>query len=308
MDALLGRASSRFVFVTLLPTLVLAAFTGAVLASGAPEHTPTLSAIEEWLASLTWRESIALFFIVVVAAVGLHPIQTPLIQILEGYWLTLPAGEIVADLATTRYASLFSRLKQDENTEVTDDASFRRASSARFRLDWLPDRETKLLPTSLGNALRAGEERATARYGMEPTVALPRLIPLLPAEQREQLADRRTQLDAAARMCATSLICSLVGTGLLVPTGRWLYVPLIAFVSAWACYRAAVAAARGYCTDLAAIVDLQHRKLWHALSLDAPRNLLEERQRSAIITDYLSGRELTEQVARSIVWQEPPRT
>jgi hypothetical protein len=306
MDTLLGRASSRFIFVTLLPTLVLAAFAGALLASGAPEQAPSATDAIDRLNNLTWRECVALLFVVIVAAVGLHPIQTPLIQVLEGYWLNLPWGETATTIATKRYEELFLKLKKDENKQPTDPASFRLASSARLRLDWLPDHRTKLLPTSLGNALRAGEERATARYGMEVTVAMPRLIPLLPPDQRDLLSDRRTQLDAAAHLCVMSLLCVLIGTGLLLPTGHWLYVPFVACLIAWACYRSAVAAARGYCTDMAALVDLHHRDLWCALALEPPSSLFEERQRASVLTAYLSGRSLTERAARSIRWQAPP--
>jgi hypothetical protein len=307
MDALLGRASSRFVFVTVLPTLVLGAFVAALLASGAPGHKPTLAHVVTWLTALTWRESVTLLFVVVVAAVALHPVQTPLIQLLEGYWLALPGGEAAAAAATKRYEHLFSKLKADENQQVHDIGSSRRASSARYRLDWLPDHRTKLLPTSLGNALRAGEERATSRYGMEVMIVMPRLMPLLPPNQLEQLSDRRTQLDAAARLCVISLLCVVVSTGLLLPTGHWLFVPLIAFSVAWFCYRAAVAAARGYCVDMGAIMDLNHRGLWRALSLNPPPNLFAEKYHADALMAYLSGQNLTEADSRSIVWQDPSK-
>jgi hypothetical protein len=53
----------------------------------------------------------------------------------------------------------------------------------------------RLLPTALGNILRAGEDITTDRYGLDAVVVWPRLYPLLPKELKSILNDLRNQLD-----------------------------------------------------------------------------------------------------------------
>jgi len=307
MEGLLGRASSRLIFVTLIPNAAYVLFVAAILASGAPGRDPKMSALLHVLGTLTWRDFAGLLFLIIVVGIAMHPIQRPLIQLLEGYWLSLPGGTWAADLATRRYVALYTQLRADERSNMsTDIAVHRKAASASDRLAWLPDDDIDLLPTSLGNTLRVGEDRAAARYGMDVAVVMPRLVPLLRSEMRERLTDRRNQLDAAARLCAISLLGVPVSIGLLLPTGHWLYVPLCAFAIAWLSYRGAVAAAKGYCEEMAAAVDLHHRDLWRALELPPPKNLLQEKRRSAQLSRFLAGEDLDDILAKSISWQEPP--
>jgi hypothetical protein len=308
MEGLIGRASSRFIFVTLFPNAVYVLFVAAILASGAPAHDPKMSAVMHTLAVLTWRDIASLLFLITVIGIAVHPFQQPIIQLLEGYWLPFPGGAWATDLATRRYVSLYAQLRADERNNTSSDVrKYRKAASASERLTWLPDDDVDLLPTSLGNTLRVGEDRATARYGMDAAVVMPRLVPLMRPEVRERLADRRNQLDAAARLCAMSLLGIPVSVGLLLPTGHWLFVPLCALSVAWLAYRGAVSAAKGYCTEMAAAVDLHHRDLWRALEIPPPPSLFQEKRRSADLNRYLAGEDLDETLAKSIKWQREPQ-
>lgn len=60
----------------------------------------------------------------------------------------------------------------------------------------------------------------------------------------------------------------------------------------WACYRAAVAAARGFCNSLAAAVDLHHLQLYDALQLERPADMVAELTRNEILTDLFRGEPL----------------
>lgn len=308
MDALLGRASSRFVFVTLLPNFALAIYVAGLLAAGAPQRSPSMDTVLVELNRMSWRDLAVFLLIVVVTAVAAHPLQTPLVQLLEGYWLPFPGGALLTDLAVRRHTAIWARLRAEEREFVDSSSpeSYRRASSARFVLALYPDDDVKILPTSLGNALRAGEERAAARYGMNIAVVMPRIMSLLDAGERAWLSDRRTQLDTAVRLCVVSLLGVVLGLGLLVPTGHWLWVPFISFTMAWASYRGAVAAARSYCTQLASTIDLHHRDFWRALSLPVPATLYEERERASMVGSFLDGEDIDEDRARSIGWLDPP--
>ena len=162
-------------------------------------------------------------------------------------------------------------------------------SAAQLRLDWLPEREEDLRPTALGNTLWRGETTAGRRYGMELAVAWPRLIPLLPPDVLAELNDRRNQLDAAVRLCVASGIATAVSVGLLLWHGPWLFLALTTYLLGWACYRAAVAAARGFSTSLAAAVDLYHLQLFDALSLERPADIAQEAEHNAVLTKLFRG-------------------
>jgi hypothetical protein len=65
---------------------------------------------------------------------------------------------------------------------------------SQLRLAYLP-KPKRLLPTRLGNALRAAEDRAGQRYGLLTVTILPRLYPYLSERVRRPC----NQLDVAVR-------------------------------------------------------------------------------------------------------------
>jgi hypothetical protein len=134
-----------------------------------------------------------------------------------------------------------------------------------------------LLPTRLGNALRAAETRAGEPYGLDAVVAWPRLYPLLPDGVRALVDDQRDGLDLAARFCAVFAAAAAVSLVLLAIHGWWLLVPAGCLVLAWLSYRGAVAAAVAYGEGIRAAIDLHRFDLLTALHLPLPATLEEER-------------------------------
>lgn len=281
MDALTNRLGTRFLVVTVVPNALLIAYVGFLVAAGAPTHSPSLARALMVLNVLTIRQIIAMLLGLLIISVATHPLQTPLIQLVEGYWWGLPFGPAAADRFTDRFRKEL-RWVRSEVTRVEgiakpwDWATAQAATNAKQRQNWLPTRERNLLPTALGNTLRTGEVRAGERYGLALDVALPRLAPLLSPPSLAELRDRRNQLDAAVRLCIAAGLATAVSIGLLLRHGPWLFLPVVTYLLCWACYRAAVAAARGFCTSLAAAIDLHHLRLFDALQLERPDTLAEE--------------------------------
>jgi hypothetical protein len=105
--------------------------------------------------------------------------------------------------------------------------------------------ESRLLPTQLGNDLRAAEDRAGQRYGLETVAAWPRLYPHL-SEPLASTQDRiRDQLDGAARLCVL-LVPNVVSATVLLTDAWWLLVPAAIAVLSWLLYRSATQAAVAY--------------------------------------------------------------
>lgn len=303
MDALTSRLGTRFLVVTVVPNVLLLAYVGFLLAAGAPTHSPSPARALNVLDKLTSHEIIALVLGVLVISVASHPLQTPLIQLIEGHWRRLPFGSALADRLTERFRV---QLRQAQHflAEVTDPEdrdweTSQAANEAQYRQDWLPERAEELLPTALGNTLQTGEVKAGERYGLQLGEALPRLNPLLSPSSLAELRDRRNQLDAVARLCVASGLATAVGIGLLIRYGPWLFVPVGTYLLCWFCYQAAIAAARGFSTSLAAAVDLHHLQLFDAMQLPRPTNLAEERSRNETLSklfrdEFLSPKELDE--------------
>lgn len=304
MSSLIGRLGTRLLVVTVFPTAVLTGYLGLILAAGAPSHRPSMNRALATFDALSIRRLVALLLVVFVASIATHPLQVPLVQLLEGYWWGLPLGAVAAERASDRFRrrqdSLTAQLQRlQAKEEPRDWATEQGLSDVLRRLRWLPDPQ-HVLPTELGNVLRAGEVRAGVRYGLELDVALPRLFPNLPPGPAAELADRRNQLDAAVRLCLAFGVATLAGIALLLRHGPWLFLPLSTYLASWACYAAAVAAGRGFCTSLAAAVDLSHLKLHDSLQLQRPRSLRDELKKARLLMLLFRGEELADDEAAEL--------
>jgi hypothetical protein len=295
-ETLSARFSSRFAFVTLLPNLVVVAVIAGVLAAGAPNHVPTFDRVTTTVKDLDGWGWAALLALILIGSVAVHPLQTPLIQLLEGYWQGLPLGSRFAVLARRRFERAQDSIAQDLQAE--DNITSTRGLE---RDRWMPTSE-ETLPTELGNVLSKGESLASSRYGMPAIVAFPRLMHVAPSDELGPLLDRRNQLDASARLSAAFLLTSAVTLGLLLPTGRWMWVPLSCMIFAWGSYRSAVAATKSFSDELQVLADLYHLDLWKALRLPVPRNLAEELQRGPLLLPLLRYGTVTPSQAESLFW------
>ena len=303
MDALTGRLSTRFLIVTVLPNVLLIGYIGFLVAAGAPTRSPSMARALMVLNGLTIRQVIALFIGLLILSVATHPLQTPLIQLMEGYWQGLPFGQALAERCTDRFREELRWVRAEIQREEDEGDCGRTAKQANidagYRQDWLPTEEEDLLPTALGNTLTTGEARAGERYGLKSSVMLPRLAPLLSAGSLAELRDRRNQLDAAVRLCVATGLATAIGVCMLFRHGPWLFLALGTYMLCWACYRAAVAAARGFCDSLAAAVDLHHLKLYDALQLERPADLAAEVTCNEVLAALFHGDDLDEtQMAR----------
>ncbi len=135
-----------------------------------------------------------------------------------------------------------------------------------------------VLPTRLGNLLRAAEEYAESRYGLNAVLVWPRLWLLLPAETRELLARAYRDLVAAVRGWGWGLAFGLVWvpvTGYLAVCSRgWVWVLLTGLVSlGWMrlAYRLAVSRAAVFGELVRAAFDLHRLALYDALGWPRPK-------------------------------------
>jgi len=290
VSALLGLGDAlgtRFRVLGMLPAGLFAVFVLALLESGAPGQAPDLDAVADSLRGLEAWEGIALLVAIIAAALVAEPLQLALVRALEGYW----GGSALAAVVARPLVALQARARTRETSVDRSDADAvppaRRALAAWRLRSLYPPASVDLLPTRLGNVLRAAEVRSGRRYGLDAVVVWPRLFPLLPAPLAAVLDDARQQLDVAARFCATFAAAAVVSVVLLAGHGWWLLVPLIALVLSALSYRAAVAAALSYGVALETAFDLHRFDLLTAMHLPLPADRTAERAANEELSRFL---------------------
>jgi hypothetical protein len=305
VDSLLGGLGQRATYVGLLPAATLVALIAALLAAGAPSEAPDPGLLYDRTSELSVVQAALIAVALVVATVVLHPLQLPLVQVFEGYRTPRPLAEWGRARQRRRRAALGSESRDggpsaahrnDDSAATADPAATEPAAATDLAVPttesllvaWRRGRRypraDRVLPTTLGNAMRAGEERAGAPYGLDAVSAWPRLHPLLAEPVRAAADDRRLQLDVAVRFCATFAAAAVVTAALLWSHGWWLSVAAGCLVLCAVSYYAAVAAAVAYGDSLASAFDLHHLDLLDALQLPRPSSLAEERQLAGVAT------------------------
>jgi hypothetical protein len=166
------------------------------------------------------------------------------------------------------------RLDRLRSIQVSD-PSDQRLLIALERLAAYPA-EDRLLPTRLGNTLRAAEDEAGQRYGLATVTMWPRLYPYLTERFAQVVDDARNQLDLTVRLCAVLALASLISAVLLVAHGPWLVVPAVTGLLAWVAYRAAVRSAANYGETLQQAFDLHRFDMLRGLHYPLPTNPVEE--------------------------------
>jgi hypothetical protein len=204
---------------------------------------------------------------------------------LEGYWypgvrrLSVP----LLHWQKARRRRILKTLKQLnpklQNSAATaaERAEFVRCDRALHQ--W-PEQEDDLLPTRLGNILRAAERRPYHRYGLDAIVCWPRLWLLLPEAVKKDLQAAQTELSNAVRLVFWSLLF------LIWSIWAWWAFP-VGVVAACFAYGWAVDAASIYANLIEATFDLHRQLLYQALSVPIPHDPDEERRVGKWLTDRL---------------------
>lgn len=210
---LIGTARAfgeRLQLIGFIPTLLAVLALLALSRSGAPAAAPGAQALLAAAAGIGAAGVGVAAGVAVAVSVTLQPLQFRLVQVLEGYWTLRGTGWLfragVARQRRRRRRAAAALVIPSDAAGVSEPKRRHleeRAQQAETVLrERFPTAE-RLLPTALGNALRAAEDRAGARYGADSVVVWPRLFPLLPERHADAVEDEVTQLDVSARLAVT---------------------------------------------------------------------------------------------------------
>jgi hypothetical protein len=145
-----------------------------------------------------------------------------------------------------------------------------------------------VLPTRLGNALRAGETYGWVQYGLSTVDMWTRLTAVAEDKINNQLVESRAVLNFYIALIWLSLALCFATVVVTVWAGKvllllWL-VPLLGLIPLW--YRRSVATVSWYSQGMQALVDLTRGKLAETLGIQLPGDLKEERKIWKAVSDY----------------------
>ncbi|MFI0511574.1 hypothetical protein ACH3Y9_14765 [Streptomyces sp. WSLK1-5] len=206
----------------------------------------------------------------VVLAMLLYPFQVRAVRLLEGYWdrwsVTARLAAVLTEVQRRRRHALGNRITvgSDASAQAT-----RVAAEAARRLAAVPPEEV-LLPTALGNALRAGEFSAGERYGLATLASWPRIHMQVSDRLADALHSARAALDTAVNLCWSFLASAVVASTALYDEPVMLWLPLLALLLAALAYKGAVTAAQAYAGLMHVVYDLHRFDLLDALHHPLP--------------------------------------
>jgi hypothetical protein len=252
-----------------------------------------------WLSSQSTVAQLAIMLgaLVVVAAstIVVRRLTTPVLRLLEGYW---PAwmdwladrrrGKAAADKDgdDESWQVLMQELgpqhprEQEERGRPTA-KQLSEISQLEHRRRHRPVLVGELLPTRIGNILRAAETRPGHRYGLNAVVVWPRLWLVLPESARQELADARTALDG-------SVAAGIWGAAFVAFTPwAWWAAPVGAVVAAAAVAWWVPARAEVFADLVEATFDLYRSELYRQLRWPLPVTPAEEHESGSELTQYL---------------------
>ncbi len=227
--------------------------------------------------------AVALLGVMLCAAVARH-LRFATLRLLEGYWpklLDYPRRWLSQGMAKRleRQQTEFQKLaaKGLDALDRQQLADFLRLDAALMQA---PADPRQLMPTRLGNLLRAAELAPRDRYGLDGVICWPRLWLLLPENVRAELAQARETLDAAAELWLWGLLF-LAWT----PWSPW--SAALSLALALYAYRRALRAAEVYAALIQSAYDLHRFALYQALHWPPPKNPAEEHAAGEALTAYL---------------------
>ncbi len=246
--------------------------------------------LQQWFTKLVEPLQIAILIgsllLVAASAFAIQRFDLAVLRFFEGYWPAWMAP--LRRWLIKRQRAFFNRLdqkwqdlaaKRDQKGQLTAE-ELDEFVAIDWQLRLMPSQPERLMPTKLGNLLRAAESHPTDKYGLDAIICWSRLWLVLPEATRKELQEARSDLNTAARVW-------LWGVLFLVWTvWAWWAIPVTVFVSLFA-HQWMLDAAATYGDLLESTFDLYRINLYKSLHFPLPVNPAEERELGQQVTEYL---------------------
>jgi hypothetical protein len=221
--------------------------------------------------------------VALIAGLVLSGLNYYIIQWFEGYplerterWPVLGLAYKAAIAGQSQQFDRLTKIWHDENRNPAE------RQDAAWCLDrFYPEARELLLPTRVGNAIRAFERHSNIRWGLDSVTLWPRIEGLLSSSERDVLMESKTNFNVFinASFGAVLVGALLIVDGVLHAPQRPLYWLLYAipFVFAYLLYRAAIGPTTDWGDSVRSGFDLHRLEIYEKLGVRAPRSFSDER-------------------------------
>jgi hypothetical protein len=283
LESLGSKLAEQWIATLLTPAFV---FWAGGVAAGLQRFgwKPTSTWFSQQPESLQIALLVAGFCLIAASAFVVQRFDLPVLRFLEGYWhpwLRPLRRWLIAKQVkrSKRISDRWQQLVRIDPAQLTPEQrdEFVQLDGQQIHLP-LPN---QLMPTRLGNILRAAEQRPLEKYGLDAIVCWSRLWLLLPDAVKKDLQEARADLNTAARVWLWSLLF-IVWT-----IWVWWAAPVGIISAIFTYYYWALDAASNYGELIEATFDMYRHLLYDSLSWNLPPDSNEERRVGRQLTEYL---------------------
>ena len=207
-DKVAGLLDPRFRLTIWAPTFVFSVALGAIVVLGIGWQ----ASVSWWRAAGTEGEvvlAVLAFAAVTLLAFLLSARLMSILRFLEGYWDHLPGGTPFAARRRAYHCEKLAALVA-ANDQATMYYLYPPAATPE-----------NVMPTRLGNILRAAEVHPKLRYAIEGTIAWPRLYPVLPDAFSASFAAAKSQVDLMAIWTVLTAAFAVIGGAVAAARLPW---------------------------------------------------------------------------------------
>lgn len=253
---------------------------------------------------------VSIIFGIIVLSVIMIPLQLVIIRLFEGYWpkIFYPFTVIGLKIQKHKYEKIpkekrkkLNEIDKEENEKIKItkhelvQMEKEKYKKKRDKIDfqyhlksilYYPEPK-RLLPTGLGNILRAAEDLVSTKYGLDAIITWTRLYILLPDNIKEILNDQRMKLDLSTRLSFIFLISTIISSIFFVKISLLSLIPFVTFILFIICYKGSKQVAFGYGQLIHTAFDLYRFDLLKQLKIPLPKNIEEEKKKGQEISSFL---------------------
>ncbi len=238
------------------------------------------------------------------------------VRFFEGYFLPYPIKEILTEAKRkelNRMTKDFQEIKNILNKDITDrdgdlynEKIFAATAELRSIEINMPLDDTHIMPTRLGNVLKASEAYAQIRYSIESVNVWPRLFAVLPQQFLKDMEEKNNHFMFLLNSSFLFLVAGFLSMTTFFILESQYFLPLLSgsrsyilkydyfifstilFSFGYVLYRVAVNAARDFAFFYRAGFDLYRIDLLSKLYRERPKSLREEKNLWLDISDFLA--------------------
>jgi hypothetical protein len=240
------------------------------------------------LSSMLWslpvaQLSVTLFGVATVLGVVVSAASTPLYRLLEGYaWPSL--------LRTWRAAAHRRKKAVLADTVKNGKLVGWELGLLLEKLARYPASDNEVVPTRLGNAIRAFETYGSERFGLDAQTLWSELCAVVPEYLQKDMDQARAIVDFFISTFYASALSSLLALacGFAQPDKPAAFVfSIVALLVCWGAYEMAVRSCAYWRATNQALVNLGRSPLARSLGLALPQTLAEEKEMWIHLTSYV---------------------